>query len=179
MSLFTKREHSLFFSWLKKSSFLKLMLLLNFMIRWSWNILYLFNISMMLNKWIIRWFWVNVTTKAQPICLSKYTTTTSSNIKCRLWLTFFDVPFLIYFNIFGVMYQKKQDRFATCFKTCGKNSCFFFKRVENYSYEQMPQAWVWAHHISTLVRLLPDHRIIYVTYFCLRATVIILVWGSI
>ena len=25
-------------------------------------------------------------------------------------------------------------------------------------YEQMPQAWVWAHHISILVRLLPDHR---------------------
>ena len=27
------------------------------------------------------------------------------------------------------------------------------------TYEQMPQAWVWAHHISILVRLLPDHRI--------------------
>ena len=27
-------------------------------------------------------------------------------------------------------------------------------------YEQMPQAWVWAHHISTLVRLLPDHRVL-------------------
>ena len=27
-------------------------------------------------------------------------------------------------------------------------------------YEQMSQAWVWAHHISTLVRLLPDHRVL-------------------
>ena len=31
------------------------------------NILNLFNISMMLNKCIIRWFWVYVTTKAQKI----------------------------------------------------------------------------------------------------------------
>ena len=30
-----------------------------------------------------------------------------------------------------------------------------------YCYEQTPQAWVWAHHISTLVRLLPDHRVVY------------------
>ena len=65
MSLFTKREHSLIFPALKKSSFLKSMWLLNFLILWSWNILYLFNISMMLNKWIIQWFWVDVTTKAQ------------------------------------------------------------------------------------------------------------------
>ena len=64
MSLFTKRERSLIFSALKKSTFLKSMLLLNFLIRWSWNILNLFNISMMLNKCIIRWFWVNVITKA-------------------------------------------------------------------------------------------------------------------
>ena len=67
MSLFTKQEHSLIFSALKKSSFLKSMLLLNFLIRWSWNILNLFNISMMLNKWIIKWFWVDVTTKAQSV----------------------------------------------------------------------------------------------------------------
>ena len=116
--LFTKQERSLIFSALKKSSFLKWMLLLNFLrvqvkyphsvsffwictiswkcvqiyffpasangaqtvlniiyerkkkkkkflIRWPWNILYLLNISMMLNKWIIPWFWVNVATKAQ------------------------------------------------------------------------------------------------------------------
>ena len=25
-------------------------------------------------------------------------------------------------------------------------------------YMQMPQAWVWANYISTLVLLLPDHR---------------------
>ena len=62
MSLLTKREHSLISSGLKKSSFLQSMLLLNFLIRWSWNILYLFNISMMLNKWIIWWSWVDVTT---------------------------------------------------------------------------------------------------------------------
>ena len=67
MPLFTKRERSLIFSGLKKSWFLKSMLLLNFLIQWSWNILYLFNISTMLNKWIIRWFWVDVTTKAQLI----------------------------------------------------------------------------------------------------------------
>ena len=35
--LFTKRERALIFSSLKKSSFLKLMLLLNFPIRWSSN----------------------------------------------------------------------------------------------------------------------------------------------
>ena len=64
MSLFTKREGSLIFSGLKKSSFLKSLLLPNFLIWWSWNILYLFNILMMLNKWIIRWFWVDVTSKA-------------------------------------------------------------------------------------------------------------------
>ena len=70
MSLFTERERSLIFSWLKKSSFLKSMLLLNFLIQWYWNILYLFNISMMLNNWIIQWFWVDVTTKALKLCVT-------------------------------------------------------------------------------------------------------------
>ena len=63
MSLFTKQEHSLIFSGLKKSTFLKSMLLSNFLIRWSWNILNKNNISMMLNKCLMRWFWVDVTTK--------------------------------------------------------------------------------------------------------------------
>ena len=121
-----------------------------------WHILYLFNISMMLNKWIIRWFWVNVTTKALPICLSKYTTTTSSNIKCRLWLTFFDVPFLIYFNIFGVMYQKKQDRFATCFKTCGKNSWgFVVTSTQNHPIKHLYN----IIEILFLFKIFEDHRI--------------------
>ena len=44
------------FSSLKKSSYFKSMLLLNFLIRWSSNISNLLNISMMLNKWIIQWF---------------------------------------------------------------------------------------------------------------------------
>ena len=61
MSLFSKRERSLIFSGLKKSSFLKSMLLLNFPIRSSSNILNKNNISMMLNKCLIRWFWFNVT----------------------------------------------------------------------------------------------------------------------
>ena len=61
MSLFTKREHSLIFSGLKKSSFLKSMLLLNFPIRSSSNILNKNNILMMLNKCLIQWFWVDVT----------------------------------------------------------------------------------------------------------------------
>ena len=26
-----------------------------------------------------------------------------------------------------------------------------------YSYVQIPQAWVWAHYISTLVLMLPNH----------------------
>ena len=39
-------------------------------------------------------------------------------------------------------------------------SIFYFVQYLNTSYEQMPQAWVWAHHISILVRLLPDHRIL-------------------
>ena len=43
---FTKREHSLIFSSLKKSSFFRSMILLNFPIRWHLNILNLFNISM-------------------------------------------------------------------------------------------------------------------------------------
>ena len=65
MSLFTKRERSLIFSAIKKACFLKSMLLLKFLIRWCSNILNLFNISMMLNKFILQWFWVNVTTRAQ------------------------------------------------------------------------------------------------------------------
>ena len=50
---------------LKKSTFLKSMLLLNFLIRWSKYILNLSNISMRLNKCIIQWFWVDVTSKAR------------------------------------------------------------------------------------------------------------------
>ena len=41
---------------LKKSSFLKSMILLNFPIQWYLNILNLFNILMILNKWIFWWF---------------------------------------------------------------------------------------------------------------------------
>ena len=48
--MFTKRECSLIFSSLKKSSFFKSMILLNFPIRWSSNILNLFNISMILKN---------------------------------------------------------------------------------------------------------------------------------
>ena len=44
-------------------TFLKSMLLSNFLIRWSLNILNKNNILMMLNKSLIQWFWVNVTTK--------------------------------------------------------------------------------------------------------------------
>ena len=36
------------------------------------QIMYLFNISMMLNKCIIRWFWVDVTTKAQNVELYSF-----------------------------------------------------------------------------------------------------------
>ena len=76
-TLFTKRECSLIFSSLKKSSFLKMMKLLNFpiqlifppsywnqinTIQWYLNILNLFGISMILNKWIIQWFSFHVTT---------------------------------------------------------------------------------------------------------------------
>ena len=64
-SLFTKRERSLIFSSLKKSSFLKSMILLNFPIQWYLSILNLFNISMILNKWIILWFSLDVTTRSQ------------------------------------------------------------------------------------------------------------------
>ena len=64
-SLFTKREHSLIFSSLKKSSFLKSMLLINFPIQWYLNILNLYNILMMLNKCIIWWFSFYVTTRSQ------------------------------------------------------------------------------------------------------------------
>ena len=53
MSLFTKREHWLIFSALKKSRFLKSSFLLNFWIQWYLNILNFFNILMMLNKSII------------------------------------------------------------------------------------------------------------------------------
>ena len=63
MSLFTKRERSLIFSGLRKYTFLKSMLLSNFLIRWSWNILNTNNVSMMLNKCLIQRFWVDVTTK--------------------------------------------------------------------------------------------------------------------
>ena len=59
--LFTKQERSLIFFSLKKSSFFKSMILLNFPIRWSSNILNLFNIFMILNKLIILWFWFDVT----------------------------------------------------------------------------------------------------------------------
>ena len=54
-----------YFSSLKKSSFLKSMVLLNFPIRWYLNILYFLNISMILNKWVIPWFSFNVTTRSQ------------------------------------------------------------------------------------------------------------------
>ena len=64
MSLFSKRERSLIFSGLKTSTFLSQMLLSNFLIWWSWNILNKTNISMMLSKCLIRRFWVDVTSKA-------------------------------------------------------------------------------------------------------------------
>ena len=64
MSLFTKREHSLIFSWLKMSCFLKSMLLLKFMIWLCLNILNLYNILMLLNNCIFWWFQFDVTTKA-------------------------------------------------------------------------------------------------------------------
>ena len=64
MSLFTKRERSLIFSWLKMTCFLKSILLLKFPVYWCLNILNLFNISMLLNKCIFLWFWFKVTTKA-------------------------------------------------------------------------------------------------------------------
>ena len=62
---FTKQERSLIFSSIKKSSFLKSMIIINFPIRWSTKIFNLFNISMMLNKLIIRWFSIDVTAKSQ------------------------------------------------------------------------------------------------------------------
>ena len=49
---------------LTKSSFLKSMILINFPIWWYWNILILFNISMMLNKCIIQWFLFEVNTRS-------------------------------------------------------------------------------------------------------------------
>ena len=49
----------------KDEGLCKSMLLLKFPIQWFKNILNLLNISMMLNKCIIRWFWFDVTTKAQ------------------------------------------------------------------------------------------------------------------
>ena len=72
-------QRSLIFSALKKPSLLKLMLLLNFLIRWYWNISNLFHISMKLNKILIWWFWVDVSTKAP----SRY-----ANIQVKLWETF-------------------------------------------------------------------------------------------
>ena len=64
-SLFTKRERSLIFSALQKTYFLKSMFLLNFSIKWYSNIFNLLNILMMLNKFIIQWFSINVTTRSQ------------------------------------------------------------------------------------------------------------------
>ena len=64
MSLFTKWERSLIFSSSKKSIFLELMLLLNFPIRRNLNILNSFNMSMISNKCIIRWFSIDVTTRS-------------------------------------------------------------------------------------------------------------------
>ena len=64
MSLFTKRERSLIFSSSKKSLFLQSMLLLNFLIRQNLNILNSFNILMISNKCIIRWFSIDVTTRS-------------------------------------------------------------------------------------------------------------------
>ena len=58
-----EKEIKSLFSRLKKSSFLKLMLLLNFLIRWYLNILNLFNISLMLNKCINLWFSIDVTSR--------------------------------------------------------------------------------------------------------------------
>ena len=49
-----KAERSLIFSSIKKSSFLKSMILINFLIQRYLNILNLFNISMIFIKWIIR-----------------------------------------------------------------------------------------------------------------------------
>ena len=37
-------------------------------------------------------------------------------------------------------------------------SIFFHKSSFGKVYVQMPQARVWAHYISTLVLLLPNHR---------------------
>ena len=53
----------LFFPWLKKSWFLKAMLLLKFSICWCLNILKLFHILMMLNKCIFQWFQFDCSTK--------------------------------------------------------------------------------------------------------------------
>ena len=64
MSLFTKQEWKLIFSWLEKSCFLNSALLQNFWIRWCSNILYFLNILRMLNKILIQWFSFDVTTKS-------------------------------------------------------------------------------------------------------------------
>ena len=48
------------------------MLLSNFLIQWSWNILNENNILMMLNKCLIQWFWVDVTTKPRKIYVTSY-----------------------------------------------------------------------------------------------------------
>ena len=85
MSLFAKREHWLNFSAIKKSSFLKSMLLLNFLIRWSWNILNLFNILMMLNKCIIWWFWFDVTLIRISSKLFKFLNNLESTAQFKVW----------------------------------------------------------------------------------------------
>ena len=53
--------HRINFSALKKTCFLKSMLLLKILIQWHSNIFNILNIWMMLNKCIIQWFWLNVT----------------------------------------------------------------------------------------------------------------------
>ena len=64
--LFTKQERWLIFSALKKSCFLKSLLLVNFWIQRYLNFLNLWNISMLLNKSIIqRRYWVGVITSCQ------------------------------------------------------------------------------------------------------------------
>ena len=73
--LFIKRERLIIFSALEKTGFLNLMLLLKFWIWWCSNILNLFNISMILNKCIIRWFRSSLThkinLKGQKKCKAK------------------------------------------------------------------------------------------------------------
>ena len=133
MSFITKWEPSLMFFGLKKSSFLKSMLLLNFLIQWSWNILYLFNILTMLNKWIIRWFWVNVTTKAQKrITGIGYNFVCSANQKC---LEQFSLGIEIKRQILQIEFilQTKKKVFFNSFFSVWKGSfmqtCHISKRI--------------------------------------------------